>query len=81
MVDWLEDMSVDLKIHPLELKSSSRLASACVKLIASATFLQEIFRVENNHLQFAESVSPDDAKQTILYVKENHHPTVRFTPR
>ncbi|WP_347243949.1 hypothetical protein [Thermogutta sp.] len=74
IADWLCIQSVALRLRPLELKPSSELDMACLKLIEAADFLREVMEIREGRLKFVDRVSVGQAQAMMLYAKEHYRP-------
>ena len=80
VMDWLRIQSVAMRLLPLELKPSSDLDMACIKLIEEASFLLEVIEVIEGKLKFADSISVGQAQSMMSYAREHYRPPLFTAP-
>jgi len=74
IMDWLRIQSVAMRLLPLELKPSSDLDMACMRLIEEADFLKGVIEVRKGKIKFADNVSVGQAQAMMSYAREHYRP-------
>ncbi len=76
ILKWLRTQSVALRMRPSELKMTSDVDMACIKLVEAADSLHEIIEIKDGQLVFAPNVSLEQAQKMMLWAKENYCPPI-----